>query len=256
MYPFSGSQADSSTVPTPKDRSPGRPPSQCFGECLAVGARRTYDLTHGTSRSNGRRKHRVAQPDRCAWLDCPSLYKGANKARGSFYAPPGHDLTRSPLSSVGHRSLHWPWKLTRENPGLCRFLNAGNAQGLVLDRSIVSDIYMPGMSGFELLPKARAARPDVPIIMTASATAWSAKGRPTVKTPRSTTLRSSGRATDGSFVGSPGFRDVAVPSLSASAKRRSPRRGSQPRLLPGARSCLDGRRRERGRSSTWHASQT
>ena len=41
----------------------------------------------------------------------------------------------------------------------------------------------------------------------------------------------------------------------ASAKRRSPRRGSQPRLLPGARSCLDGRRRERGRSSTWHASQ-
>ena len=48
---------------------------------------------------------------------------------------------------------------------------------------------------------------------------------------------------------------VAVPSLSASAKRRSPRRGSQPRLLPGARSCLDGRRRERGRSSTWHASQ-
>jgi hypothetical protein len=49
---------------------------------------------------------------------------------------------------------------------------------------------------------------------------------------------------------------VAVPSLSASAKRRSPRRGSQPRLLPGARSCLDGRRRERGRSSTWRASQT
>jgi CheY-like chemotaxis protein len=30
---------------------------------------------------------------------------------------------------------------------------------------IVSDINMPGMSGLELLPKARAARPDVPIIM-------------------------------------------------------------------------------------------
>jgi len=29
---------------------------------------------------------------------------------------------------------------------------------------IVSDINMPGMSGLELLPKARAARPDVPII--------------------------------------------------------------------------------------------
>jgi CheY-like chemotaxis protein len=30
---------------------------------------------------------------------------------------------------------------------------------------ILSDINMPGISGLELLPKARAARPDVPIIM-------------------------------------------------------------------------------------------
>ena len=30
---------------------------------------------------------------------------------------------------------------------------------------ILSDINMPGMSGLELLPQARAARPDVPIIM-------------------------------------------------------------------------------------------
>jgi CheY-like chemotaxis protein len=30
---------------------------------------------------------------------------------------------------------------------------------------ILSDINMPGMSDLELLPKARAARPDVPIIM-------------------------------------------------------------------------------------------
>jgi CheY-like chemotaxis protein len=36
------------------------------------------------------------------------------------------------------------------------------------DRSLIlipSDINMPGMSGLELLPKARVARPDVPIIM-------------------------------------------------------------------------------------------
>jgi CheY-like chemotaxis protein len=36
------------------------------------------------------------------------------------------------------------------------------------DRSLIlilSDINMPGMSGLELLPKAKAARPDVPIIM-------------------------------------------------------------------------------------------
>jgi CheY-like chemotaxis protein len=39
--------------------------------------------------------------------------------------------------------------------------NAGQ-RSLIL---ILSDINMPGMSGLELLPKAKAARPDVPIIM-------------------------------------------------------------------------------------------
>jgi len=39
--------------------------------------------------------------------------------------------------------------------------NAGDAS-LIL---ILSDINMPGMSGLEMLPKAKAARPDVPVIM-------------------------------------------------------------------------------------------
>ena len=44
---------------------------------------------------------------------------------------------------------------------LQRITDAGN-QSLIL---ILSDINMPGMRGLELLPKAKAMRPDVPVIM-------------------------------------------------------------------------------------------
>jgi CheY-like chemotaxis protein len=46
--------------------------------------------------------------------------------------------------------------------GALKQISDAAGQSLIL---ILSDINMPGMSGLELLPKAKAARPDVPVIM-------------------------------------------------------------------------------------------
>jgi CheY-like chemotaxis protein len=46
--------------------------------------------------------------------------------------------------------------------GALQRIHEADGASLIL---ILSDINMPGMSGLELLPKAKAARPDVPVIM-------------------------------------------------------------------------------------------
>jgi CheY-like chemotaxis protein len=60
------------------------------------------------------------------------------------------------------RAGRFTMEFSQSGPAALERIVDAEAASLIL---ILSDINMPGMSGLELLPKARAARPDVPIIM-------------------------------------------------------------------------------------------
>jgi CheY-like chemotaxis protein len=60
------------------------------------------------------------------------------------------------------RSGRFTMEFAQSAPAALSRITDASAASLIL---ILSDINMPGMTGLELLPKARAARPDVPIIM-------------------------------------------------------------------------------------------
>jgi DNA-binding response OmpR family regulator len=75
-------------------------------------------------------------------------------------APSGIRIDRSTFAGTpSHKTV--AVVLIRHAQPLQRITEAGD-RSLIL---ILSDINMPGMIGLELLPKAKAARPDVPIIM-------------------------------------------------------------------------------------------
>ena len=54
------------------------------------------------------------------------------------------------------------WNLPSPGEGALQRINDAAGVSIIL---ILSDINMPGMTGLELLPKAKAVRPDVPVIM-------------------------------------------------------------------------------------------
>jgi CheY-like chemotaxis protein len=60
------------------------------------------------------------------------------------------------------RSGRFTMEFAQSAPMALQHISDARERSLIL---ILSDINMPGMSGLELLPKAKAARPDVPVIM-------------------------------------------------------------------------------------------
>jgi CheY-like chemotaxis protein len=60
------------------------------------------------------------------------------------------------------RAGRFVMEFAQSGPAALQRIGDAEGESLIL---ILSDINMPGMSGLELLPKAKALRPDVPVIM-------------------------------------------------------------------------------------------
>ena len=60
------------------------------------------------------------------------------------------------------RACRFTMDFAQSGDGALQHISDAAGASLIL---ILSDINVPGMSGLELLPKSRAARPDVPVVM-------------------------------------------------------------------------------------------
>jgi CheY-like chemotaxis protein len=139
------------------------------GEGTGLGLSISHDIIRQTARRLNRSRYAAGRIHRVQ--DCSSPHRGINcKIRSTSVTvlilvvddEPDVEMLFRQQFRRDLRSGRFLMEFAQSAPAALQCISNVRTASLIL---ILSDINMPGMTGLELLPKAKAARPDVPVIM-------------------------------------------------------------------------------------------